>query len=102
MPNVSAAISEPCSARSARPTGDSIRFRASHTVSSRLAPASAYQARSPLTTQPNNTSAGTAMPSGPPVKRSSVDSTIETITPSPSVAMARVWPFRRKVGRPTM
>ena len=30
-----------------------------------------------------------------------VVSAIEMITPSPSVAMARVWPFSRRVGRPT-
>ena len=37
----------------------------------------------------NGTSGGTAMPSGPPVMRSSLVSTIETITPRPSVAIAR-------------
>ena len=67
MPSVSAATSEPCSARSARPAGDSIRFSASHTDSSSPAPAIQYQTRSPRATKPNNASGGTDMPSGPPV-----------------------------------
>ncbi len=89
MPQVSAATSEPCSARKARPTGESIRFSAPHTVSHSTMAISAYQVGSPCSVRPNSTSGGTAMPSGPPVKRSSLVSTIEMITPRPSVAIAR-------------
>ena len=89
MPETCAPTSEPCSARSARPAGDSIRLSASHTAASSAPPTTQYQARSPAKVNPNSVNAGTLMPSGPPVRPSSVTITIEMMMPMPSVAMAR-------------
>jgi hypothetical protein len=47
-------------------------------------------------------SGGTAMPSGPPVKRSSFASTTEMMIPMPSVAMASACPRSRRIGFPTI
>ena len=85
MPIARAATSEPCSARSARPRGESMRLCASHTAPTSAAPTSQYQVFSP---EMKAASGGTAMPSGPPVTRSSVASTIETMMPKPRVAIA--------------
>src|SRR5688572_815603 len=85
MPTDAAAISEPCSARQARPRGESIRFCASQTVTMSSTPTTQYQSLSPCTTKSRSLSGGTAIPSGPPVTRSSVASTTAMMMPSPSV-----------------
>ena len=88
-PTVSAATSEPCTARSARPIDESIRLSDSHTVTTSTPLTSQYQAGSLLGDQPNSEKAGTGMPSGPPVRSTSWFKTIEMMMPMPSVAMAR-------------
>ena len=45
--------------------------------------------RAPHTEEPKRTSRGTAMPSGPPVKRASLVKTMASRRPKPSVATAR-------------
>jgi len=89
MPTTSAPISELCSARSARPAGDSIKLSASHTATSSNAPTTQYQMRSPCSTRSPMRNGTTAIPSGPPVNLSSVVMTMKMMTPRPSVAMAR-------------
>ena len=89
MPMISAATSEVCKARNARPAGDSMRFSASQTARSRQTPTTQYQMCSPTTAKPRSVSGGTDIPSGPPVTLSSVEITIDTMMPSPSVAIAR-------------
>src|ERR1017187_284741 len=89
MPSTRAAISLSWMACSARPVGLSIRLSASRNPPTNVAPAIQYQASDPCTRQPNSVSAGTFMPSGPPVQPASLVSTIATSNPNPSVATAR-------------
>ena len=88
-PTALAAVSEPCSARSARPAGLSTRLAARTIAATSVAANTQYQAFSPTTRRPRSEKSGTDMPSGPPVRPTSLLSAIDAMTPSPSVAIAR-------------
>ena len=89
MPSTRAAISLSWIACSARPVGLSIRLSASRNPPTNVAPEIQYQTSEPCTRQPNSVSAGTFMPSGPPVQPASLVRTMATSKPKPSVATAR-------------
>ena len=89
MPSTRAAISLSWMARKARPVGLSIRLTASQAPSTSVTPEIQYQVTEPRTRQPNSSSRGTGMPSGPPVRRASLVNTIAIRMPMPSVATAR-------------
>ena len=89
MPSVRAAVSLSWMARKARPVGLSIRFTAISAAMTSVTPEIQYQAIGVRARQPNSSSRGTGMPSGPPVKRASLVNTIAIRMPRPSVATAR-------------